>query len=467
MKYVSTRGEDNKLKFEEVMLNGLARDGGLYLPERFPVFSLDKIQSFIGKSYYEIAVEVFLPFVGTELNKEELYFLAENSYSNFSNDKIAPLKRLNDNLHVLELFHGPTLAFKDYAMQFLSQILKRSLRKKNKRIVILGATSGDTGSAALQAFRGNELIDIFILFPKNRVSHVQQKQMTTISENGAHAIAVDGNFDDCQFLVKSCFKDSDFREKVSLTSINSINWARLMPQIVYYFTSALELDVFSNKIIFSVPTGNFGNVFSAWVAKKMGLPIEKLIIASNQNDIINRFFTSGKMEKKKVIHSLSPSMDIEVSSNFERFLFHLFKNDPKMLKKTIENFEKNGNLEISKNKLNATKNSFVSFNVSDSETIDEISDIYKEFKYLIDPHTAVGLAAAKKFYKKNISTENMKVISLACAHPSKFPDAVEKATKVNPRLPSSLSNLLKLKENIYELPNNLYELKQFILKKMR
>ncbi len=467
MKYISTRGEDEGATFEDVMLNGLARDGGLYIPEKFPELTIDKIYSLKGKAYSEIASEIMLCFTGKEIDKNELKLLSNISYKRFVHSKVAPVKRINSNLNILELFHGPTLAFKDYAMQFLAQILNKTLIQKNKKVVILGATSGDTGSAALEAFKGHDLIDIFILYPNERVSSVQQKQMTTIKDNGAHAIAIDGDFDDCQDLVKLCFNDLDFRDKVSLTAINSINWVRLIPQIVYYFTSALELDIFNNKVAFSVPTGNFGNIFSAWVAKKMGLPIEKLIIATNQNDILHRFLTSGEMKRLKVSPSYSPSMDIQVSSNFERFLFELLDYNSSKVKSLLKNFSKFGEFNVSKEKLEIAKKSFLSYCANDSETLNEINSIYMDKNILIDPHTAVGLVAAKKAILNGHIPNDMKIISLACAHPSKFPEAVEKATGVFPKLPRHISDIMGKKEKLVKLSNNLDKLKDYILKEAR
>ena len=314
MKYISTRGKDGPLSFEEALLNGLARDGGLYLPVEWPSFTKAEISAMRGKSYVEIAGLIMSRFTEGELTQEQITQMASAAYRDFTHKDIAPLKSIESDIHILELFHGPTIAFKDYAMQFLSRAFDASLSRQNRHAVILGATGGDTGSAALEAFRGRDAVDVFILFPEGRVSPVQQKQMTSVRDVGVHAIAVKGDFDDCQALVKACFNDAPFRDKVGLSAVNSINWARLMPQIVYYFTSALAVGAPDKPVAFSVPTGNFGNVFAGWVAMQMGLPVERFIVSSNRNDILTRFFADGVMQRRDVHPSLSPSMDIQVSS---------------------------------------------------------------------------------------------------------------------------------------------------------
>ena len=328
MDYISTRGSDGPLSYEQALLNGLARDGGLYLPTSWPKFSSAEIAAMKGLSYPELAARIMAPFTKGEVSEAELLQMAEDAYGAFTHPDVAPLTSLHeDNLHVLELFSGPTIAFKDYAMQFLSRAFDRALSKAGKRAVILGATSGDTGSAALEAFKGREAVDVFILFPEGRVSPVQQKQMTSVNATGAHAIALKGDFDDCQALVKAAFNDAAFRDETGLSAVNSINWARLMPQVVYYFASALKVGAPDKSVAFSVPTGNFGNVFAGWVAMQMGLPIAKFIVASNRNDILTRFFETGVMARDGVNPSLSPSMDIQVSSNFERLLFEMLGRD--------------------------------------------------------------------------------------------------------------------------------------------
>ena len=320
IKYSSTRGGESSLSYEDVLLSGLARDGGLFMPEEWPQFSHSDLNEMKHLNYAELSAKIIRPFVEPCLSENELLSISKDTYSVFNKD-VAPLYQLNKNLHVLELFQGPTLAFKDYAMQFLARAFNQALNKRAQKGVILGATSGDTGSAALEAFKGKENIDIFILFPHKRVSSVQQKQMTWINERGAYALSVKTDFDGCQEIVKDCFEDLKFKDETSLSAINSINWVRLLPQIVYYFYSALKIGVPDKEIVFSVPTGNFGNILAGWMAQKIGLPISKLICGSNQNDILTRFFNNGLMERKNVLPSYSPSMDIQVSSNFERLLY--------------------------------------------------------------------------------------------------------------------------------------------------
>ncbi|MGB2492796.1 MAG: threonine synthase, partial [Candidatus Puniceispirillum sp.] len=327
MQYISTRGNDGPLGFEDALLSGLARDGGLYLPTAWPRFTIDEIRAMQGLSYTELAGRIMAPFCDGEVDQAELTAMARDAYAGFDDPAIAPLVKLNDDIHVLELFHGPTIAFKDYAMQFLACAFDRALQAHGKQAVILGATSGDTGSAALEAFQGRAAVDVFILFPEGRVSPVQQRQMTSIDAPGVHAVAVPGDFDVCQDIVKTLFNEHEFRDTVNLSAVNSINWARLMPQIVYYFTSAIALGAPDKPVAFCVPTGNFGNVFAGWVAMQMGLPVQRFIVSSNRNDILTRFFVDGKMQRRDVHPSLSPSMDIQVSSNFERLLFELLGRD--------------------------------------------------------------------------------------------------------------------------------------------
>ena len=340
IKYLSTRGGQSSLSYEDVLLSGLARDGGLFMPEEWPRFSLSDLNDMKGLSYAELACKIMSPFMSPCLTEDEVLKMSVDTYSNFNNHDVASLNKFEDNLHILELYHGPTLAFKDYAMQFLSRAFNKALQNKNKRGVILGATSGDTGSAALEAFKGKENIDIFILFPHGRVSEVQQKQMTWINEKGAYALSVKTDFDGCQEIVKDCFEDLTFKDQYSLSAINSINWVRLLPQIVYYFYSGLKVGAPDQEIAFSVPTGNFGNILAGWMAKKIGLPVSKLICGSNQNDILTRFFNNGIMERKNVVPSYSPSMDIQVSSNFERLLFEICDRDPLRVKEQMDTFKK-------------------------------------------------------------------------------------------------------------------------------
>ena len=393
IKYSSTRGGESSLSYEDVLLSGLARDGGLFMPEEWPQFSHSDLNEMKHLNYAELSTKIIRPFVEPCLSENELLNISKDTYSVFNKD-VAPLYQLNKNLHVLELFHGPTLAFKDYAMQFLARAFNQALNKRAQKGVILGATSGDTGSAALEAFKGKENIDIFILFPHKRVSSVQQKQMTWINERGAYALSVKTDFDGCQEIVKDCFEDLKFKDETSLSAINSINWVRLLPQIVYYFYSALKIGVPDKEIVFSVPTGNFGNILAGWMAQKIGLPISKLICGSNQNDILTRFFNNGLMERKNVLPSYSPSMDIQVSSNFERLLYEINDRDTDKVKQQMKEFKNNGNFEITKNQLEKVNNLFSAYMISDEETLEIIHKVYTDYNYILDPHSALGYGAA-------------------------------------------------------------------------
>ena len=368
---------------------------------------------------------------------------------------------------MLELFHGPTLAFKDYAMQFLARAFNQALNKRAQKGVILGATSGDTGSAALEAFKGKENIDIFILFPHKRVSSVQQKQMTWINERGAYALSVKTDFDGCQEIVKDCFEDLKFKDETSLSAINSINWVRLLPQIVYYFYSALKIGVPDKEIVFSVPTGNFGNILAGWMAQKIGLPISKLICGSNQNDILTRFFNNGLMERKNVLPSYSPSMDIQVSSNFERLLYEINERDTDKVKQQMKEFKNYGNFEITKNQLEKINNLFSAYMISDEETLEIINKVYTDYNYILDPHSAIGYGAAQKALDNNIISKDMSVISLACAHPAKFPEIISKSINVMPKKPFHLENIMSSKEYFNIMDPSINDVQNFIKSNMR
>ena len=380
---------------------------------------------------------------------------------------MASLHKFEDNLHILELFHGPTLAFKDYAMQFLSRAFNKALQNKNKRGVILGATSGDTGSAALEAFKGKENIDIFILFPHGRVSEVQQKQMTWINEKGAYALSVKTDFDGCQEIVKDCFEDLTFKDQYSLSAINSINWVRLLPQIVYYFYSGLKVGAPDQEIAFSVPTGNFGNILAGWMAKKIGLPVSKLICGSNQNDILTRFFNNGIMERKNVVPSFSPSMDIQVSSNFERLLFEICDRDPLRVKEQMDTFKKTGSFQISQNEMSKVSNLFSAYMVSNDETLDIIKKAYTNYNYILDPHSAVGYGAAQKALNDKIINHDMPLVSLACAHPAKFPDIISKANNILPELPPHLKFMMSSEEKFQIIDPSVLDVQHFIKSNVR
>ena len=466
IKYSSTRGGESSLSYEDVLLSGLARDGGLFMPEEWPQFSHSDLNEMKHLNYAELSAKIIRPFVEPCLSENELLNISKDTYSVFNKD-VAPLYQLNKNLHVLELFHGPTLAFKDYAMQFLARAFNQALNKRAQKGVILGATSGDTGSAALEAFKGKENIDIFILFPHQRVSSVQQKQMTWINERGAYALSVKTDFDGCQEIVKDCFEDLKFKDETSLSAINSINWVRLLPQIVYYFYSALKIGVPDKEIVFSVPTGNFGNILAGWMAQKIGLPISKLICGSNQNDILTRFFNNGLMERKNVLPSYSPSMDIQVSSNFERLLYEINERDTDKVKQQMKEFKNYGNFEITKNQLEKINNLFSAYMISDEETLEIINKVYTDYNYILDPHSAIGYGAAQKALDNNIISKDMSVISLACAHPAKFPEIISKSINVMPKKPSHLENIMSSKEYFNIMDPSVNDVQNFIKSNMR
>ena len=466
IKYTSTRGGETSLSYEDVLLSGLARDGGLFMPEEWPQFSHSDLNEMKHLNYAELSAKIIRPFVEPCLSENELLNISKDTYSVFNKD-VAPLYQLNKNLHVLELFHGPTLAFKDYAMQFLARAFNQALNKRAEKGVILGATSGDTGSAALEAFKGKENIDIFILFPHQRVSSVQQKQMTWINERGAYALSVKTDFDGCQEIVKDCFEDLKFKDETSLSAINSINWVRLLPQIVYYFYSALKIGVPDKEIVFSVPTGNFGNILAGWMAQKIGLPISKLICGSNQNDILTRFFNNGLMERKNVLPSYSPSMDIQVSSNFERLLYEINERDTDKVKQQMKEFKNYGNFEITKNQLEKINNLFSAYMISDEETLEIINKVYTDYNYILDPHSAIGYGAAQKALDNNIISKDMSVISLACAHPAKFPEIISKSINVMPKKPFHLENIMSSKEYFNIMDPSINDVQNFIKSNMR
>ena len=463
MHYYSTRGQDGPLGYEDALLSGLARDGGLYLPETWPKFSHKDIAAMQGLSYAELAGRIMTPFCVGEVDEAELTAMARDAYADFDHPDIAPFATLQDNLHVLELFHGPTIAFKDYAMQFLARAFDRALQKKQQHAVIVGATSGDTGSAALEAFKGRDAVDVFILFPEGRVSPVQQRQMTSVIADGAHAVSVAGDFDDCQAIVKALFNDLEFRDQVNLSAINSINWARLMPQVVYYFAAALRLGAPAKKVAFSVPTGNFGNVFAGYVAVQMGLPVERLIIASNQNDILPRFFASGAMARESVVPSLSPSMDIQVSSNFERLLFELLDRDGRATADVMKQFAETGQFHVDDSVLARAKALFSAYRLDDDGTIAEIAATAKQNNMTIDPHSAVGVYAARQAHADGTVSVDVPIVALACAHPAKFDAAVTKATGVAPKLPPHLADLMKRTERQQHVAATLDAVKSLVL----
>ena len=451
MEYISTRGEAPVLNFEEVMLAGLAIDGGLYVPLEWPKFSTDEILSLRGLSYPEIAEYVISPFVDNAIDVSIQRKLIKLAYQNFEHSSVAPLRRLDKNLSILELFHGPTLAFKDFALQLLGYFFDEVLRRRGERVTIVGATSGDTGSAAIEACKNRDTIDIFILHPDKRTSEIQRRQMTTVTAKNVYNIAIQGTFDDCQDLVKAMFRDRKFRESMNLSAVNSINWARIMAQIVYYFSSAVALGAPETKIAYSVPTGNFGDIFAGYAAKKMGLPINKLIVGTNSNDILERFFESGDMSSRAVVPTLSPAMDIQVSSNFERLLFDLADNDPNVVNTAMSSFRDLGQMKYPPEILSLAQENFYAASVDDEETLRVIESIWEDFDILIDPHTATAISAGKK---ASLESE-VEMVVLSTAHPAKFPDAVIRATGKKPELPQRLSHILDAPEFCTTLPNNL------------
>ena len=463
MKYVSTRGSAPILDFEQVLLAGLAEDGGLYVPQSWPQFSADELREMRGLSYVEIARRVMTPFIGDAIAPADFARIVEEAYAGFDHKAVTPLKQLDQNFWVLELFHGPTLAFKDVALQLLGRLFDHVLTKRGERVTIVGATSGDTGSAAIEACRDRASIDIFILHPRGRTSEVQRRQMTTVLSSNVHNIALEGTFDDCQDQVKAMFNDPAFRASQRLSAVNSINWARIMAQIVYYIAAGVALGAPDRRIAFSVPTGNFGNVYAAYAAKQMGLPIEKLVVGSNRNDILTRFFNSGEMKITGVEPSLSPSMDIQVSSNFERLLFDMMDRDGRQLAETMTSFRATGSFAVGDNQLGNAKQLFEARRIDDTQTQDIIRTIHAETGEILDPHTAVGVGAGRA-----VSLDpDIALIALACAHPAKFPDAVEQATGIRPALPRHLADLYEREERVTVLPNDLAALQKYVSEKTR
>ncbi len=459
MKYISTRGQGQTKDFQDVLLAGLADDGGLYVPETLPQFSAEKIRALKGLPYNQLAFEVIQPFVGGTIEDDKLRQMIDDSYAEFSHQAVAPLQQLGANQWVMELFHGPTLAFKDFALQLLGRLLDHTLTERNEKAIVLGATSGDTGSAAIEGCRHSEHLEIFILHPYQRVSEVQRRQMTTVLDSNVHNIAIQGNFDDCQGMVKRCFSDQSFLpENTRLVAVNSINWARIMAQIVYYFHAALALGAPDQPVSFSVPTGNFGDIFAGYIARGMGLPVEKLIVATNNNDILHRFFQSNDYRKEELHQTLSPSMDIMVSSNFERLLFDMHNRNGNAMTELMSVFQKTGNIRVDDRAWQAIKELFDSSRSDDQQVCDTISALYDNTGYLADPHTATGIRATEEIEL----ARKTPVITLATAHPVKFPDAVIKAGLDAPALPAHMSDLLDREERYEILENDLAALKTFI-----
>ena len=459
MKYISTRGQAPALSFEEVVLTGLAPDGGLYVPETLPEFSREEIASWAGLSYEELAFKVISPFVDGAVPDADLKKIIADSYATFRHKAIAPLVQTGHNEFILELFQGPTLAFKDFALQFLGHLLDYILKKRDQKVVVMGATSGDTGSAAIEGCRRCDNIDIFILHPHNRVSNVQRRQMTTVLEDNVHNIALDGNFDDCQNMVKASFADQSFLpEGRQLVAVNSINWARIMAQIVYYFYASLALGGPARPISFSVPTGNFGDIFAGYLAKRMGLPIDQLVIATNSNDILHRAISANDLSKQQLEHTLSPSMDIMVSSNFERMLFDLYDRDGRKIAQLMEDF-KSGAMHLDDNALSRARELFASHRVDDERMIEVIREVFENTEYLLDPHTAIGVEAARATRRN----QDVPMVCLATAHPAKFPEAVQKAGQTeDPALPHHMADLFEREERYEVLPNDAETVHKFM-----
>lgn len=451
MRYVSTRGAAPALNFEQVLLTGLASDGGLYVPESLPQFSRDELDAMAALDYPALAERIIAPFVGDCIEPEDLGAIVRETYADFRHPAVAPLVQLDHNQWLLELFHGPTLAFKDFALQLLGRLLDHVLKRRGERVVIMGATSGDTGSAAIEGCRRCSNVDIFILHPHGRVSEVQRRQMTTVQGAGIHNFAVEGNFDDCQAMVKASFRERGFLpEGRGLVAVNSINWARIMAQVVYYFYAGLALGAPARPVSFSVPTGNFGDIFAGYLARGMGLPIERLVIATNRNDVLHRIMTTNVYARQPLQSSLSPSMDISISSNFERLLFDLYGRDGAALAGIMARFD-GGDITLSDAAMAEARELFASARVDDDATCEQITRTWTDSGYLLDPHSAIGYHAARQ-----TATPGTPMVTLATAHPAKFPDAVAAAGVATvPHLPAHLADLFQRHEQYTVIANDL------------
>ena len=460
MKYISTRDKSKNFEFKDVFIKGLADDGGLFIPETLHKYSESEISDFKKLSYSDLAKKIIHPFIGNFISEDDLSKIIDNSYSVFRKDNVIELLKVGDRF-VLELFHGPTLAFKDIAMQLLGNFYEYYLNNQNEKINIVVATSGDTGAAAINAIRGKKNLNIFVLHPHNRISPVQRKLMTTGKNENVFNIAIKGNFDDCQNLVKSMFSDKEFSNQINMSGVNSINWARIIAQSVYYFYCYFSVDDNNKPINFSVPTGNFGDVYAGYLAKKMGLPINKLIVATNQNDILHRAISKGSYEAEKVSETISPSMDIQIASNFERLIFDLNNGDDQQTSLDMKNIKEKGHYLINEDKLNKISENFLSASLSENETLEVIKKVYEKFSVVLDPHTAIGYGA---FDKHNLRGDN---IVLATAHPCKFPDAISKAINLKSNLPKELDFILNEKEDYDIVENNLEKIKNYIIGKTK
>ncbi len=455
MEYISTRGDNKKFSFSEVFLKGLADDGGLFIPLNIKKFDESKMNSLKKLNYIDLATEIIYLYTGDFLSKKELNEIVKKSYSNFREEDVVKIVKLNQ-LKILELFHGPTLAFKDIAMQLIGNMYEHLLKSNNKTINIVVATSGDTGAAAIDAIKGKSNLNIFVLHPNNRISSVQRKIMTTVEEKNVFNIAIDGNFDDCQNIVKQMFSDLEFSKSINMSGVNSINWARIIAQAVYYFYAHFKLGKDSTS--FSVPTGNFGDVFAGYLAKKMGLPIDKLIVATNENDILHRAITKGDYISKEVRETLSPSMDIQLASNFERLIYYVNNSNSEKTTEIMKKVKKNS-YQIEKKDLDKIQKDFLSESCNEKETLEIIKKNYEENDMVLDPHTAIGVGAAQKLSLHDC-------IVLSTAHPCKFPDATNNAINKHEKLPKELQHVLDKKENFHVLKNNTEEVKNFIMTKI-
>jgi len=459
MEYISTRNKEKIFSFKDVFLKSLAPDGGLFVPKKIPRLSSQDLNNFKNLSYNELAVKIILQFCSDEFSENEIKEIVENSYKKFRSKEVVQIRKLG-KLNLLELYHGPTLAFKDISMQIIGNMYEKILKKNNLKINVVVATSGDTGAAAIEAIRDKKDMKIFVLHPHKKISEIQRKFMTTVNSKNVFNISLDGNFDACQNFVKLMFVDKEFNEMIKMSGVNSINWSRIIAQIVYYFFSYFKVAKYEKKINFSVPTGNFGDIYAGYVAKKMGLPINKLVIATNNNDILKRAFKTGSYKPSEVKHTISPSMDIQVASNFERLIFDIYSCNSDDVSKLMNDFKKQGEFKINNKNLKKIHEDFCSESVSEEETKSVIKKIYKDEKILIDPHTAVGIGAANK-----ISLDG-DIIVLGTAHPSKFSDVVAKETGVIPELPANLEKKLNQKEKFEKIPEDLKKVKEYILSKI-
>ena len=460
MRYISTRGEAAELSFAETLIAGLARDGGLYVPKCWPRLTPEAIAGLAGKPFWEVAAAVLTPFAGGTITDGELAALTREAYAHFAHPAVTPLIQIDRDLWVLELFHGPTLAFKDIAMQLLARLLDRQLAAAGDGATIVAATSGDTGGAAVEAFRGSRRVDVIVLFPNGRISDVQRRMMTTPPEDNVHAVAIEGTFDDCQGLVKAMFNDLAFRDRMRLAAVNSINWGRIVAQIAYYFVAAVALGGPERRVLFSVPTGNFGDVFAGYCAKAIGLPLDPLVIATNENDILFRAWTTGAYAPAQAVATTSPSMDIQLSSNFERFLFEATGRDAAFVRAAMYRLRQGEAIDLGR-AMASYRREFSVHRVDQAAVADCIRRVKAESGYLLDPHGACGVVAARRALSSPL-TRPIPVVALATAHAAKFPDALFAITGERPQLPPRLARLMCAPERVSVLPNDLAVIERFV-----